>query len=93
MYFMQYFNNEDLEAKRYDALLAVYEKASLKTTTSLAMLNWGQNAIFSAGLAAIMLLATQGIVAGMLHCIMLHVIILNKCTYQKQQLLCVTSII
>ena len=60
----QYFNNEQYEALRYDKVLAAYEKASLKTTTTLAFLNWGQNAIFSVGLTAIMLLATEGIAAG-----------------------------
>jgi ABC-type multidrug transport system fused ATPase/permease subunit len=62
---LQYFTNEKYEAERYDKLLAKYETASLKTTTSLALLNWGQNAIFSVGLTAIMLLATQSIMQGM----------------------------
>lgn len=38
----QYFGNEMHEAKRYDAALAQYEQAALKTTTSLALLNFGQ---------------------------------------------------
>ena len=45
-------------------MLAQYEKASLKTTTSLALLNWGQNAVFSAGLTTIMLLASRDIAQG-----------------------------
>ena len=61
----QYFNNEEYEAKRYDKLLADYESASLKTTTSLAFLSWGQNLIFSASLSAIMVLASQQILKGM----------------------------
>ena len=61
----QYFNNEEYEAKRYDKLLADYESASLKTTTSLAFLSWGQNLIFSASLSAIMVLASQEILKGM----------------------------
>lgn len=60
----QYFNNEQYEAERYDKLLADYEKASLKTTTSLALLSWGQNFIFSASLSIIMVLASQQIVQG-----------------------------
>ena len=60
----QYFNNEEYEAKRYDKLLADYEKASLKTTTSLALLSWGQNFIFSASLSAIMVLASRQILQG-----------------------------
>lgn len=61
---LQYFNNEKYEADRYDAFLKIYESASLKTTTTLAMLNFGQSAIFSVGLTGIMLLASKGIVAG-----------------------------
>ncbi|XP_014781834.1 iron-sulfur clusters transporter ABCB7, mitochondrial [Octopus bimaculoides] len=61
---VKYFNNEWYEAKKYDILLGNYEKASLKTTTSLAALNWGQNAIFSVGLTAIMYLASKNVLNG-----------------------------
>ncbi|XP_077977686.1 iron-sulfur clusters transporter ABCB7, mitochondrial-like [Glandiceps talaboti] len=61
---VKYFNNEKFEAQRYDKVLASYEQASLKTTTSLALLNFGQNLIFSTSLAAIMVLASKGIIAG-----------------------------
>ncbi|XP_072178817.1 iron-sulfur clusters transporter ABCB7, mitochondrial-like [Diadema setosum] len=61
---VKYFNNETYEANNYDKTLAQYEKASLKTTTSLALLNFGQNVIFSASLAAVMVLASNGILAG-----------------------------
>ncbi|KAG8521301.1 ATP-binding cassette sub-family B member 7, mitochondrial, partial [Galemys pyrenaicus] len=63
---VKYFNNENYEAQRYDGFLKTYETASLKSTSTLAMLNFGQNAIFSVGLTAIMVLASQGIVAGTL---------------------------
>lgn len=63
-WFRQYFNNEQYEAKQYDRFLKKYEVASLKTSTSLALLNWGQNVIFSVGLSAIMILATKEIIAG-----------------------------
>ncbi|XP_031222175.1 ATP-binding cassette sub-family B member 7, mitochondrial isoform X2 [Mastomys coucha] len=63
---VKYFNNEKYEAQRYDGFLKTYETASLKSTSTLAMLNFGQNAIFSVGLTAIMVLASQGIVAGAL---------------------------
>lgn len=49
---------------QYDTILGDYEKASLKTTVSLAALNFGQNAIFSASLGAIMYLACNDILAG-----------------------------
>ena len=43
---VKYFNNEDFEAAEYDKSLKKYESASLKTSTSLAALNFGQGAIF-----------------------------------------------
>uniref|UniRef100_A0A674P7M4 ATP-binding cassette, sub-family B (MDR/TAP), member 7 n=1 Tax=Takifugu rubripes TaxID=31033 RepID=A0A674P7M4_TAKRU len=61
---VKYFNNEKYEAERYDGFLKTYESASLKTTSTLAMLNFGQSAIFSVGLTGIMLLASKGIAAG-----------------------------
>ncbi len=61
---VKYFNNEDYEAKVYEASLERFESASLKTSYSLAMLNFGQNAIFSASLSAIMVLAAREIAAG-----------------------------
>ena len=39
-YFIQYFNNEAHEIKRYDETLSEYESASIKTQTSLAMLKF-----------------------------------------------------
>lgn len=61
---VKYFNNEKYEAQRYDDVLKSYEQASLKTASSLAVLNWGQNAIFSVALSTIMVLAAQEIVKG-----------------------------
>ncbi|KAJ8254896.1 hypothetical protein GJAV_G00198570 [Gymnothorax javanicus] len=61
---VKYFNNEKYEAERYDGFLKIYESSSLKTTSTLAMLNFGQSAIFSIGLTSIMVLASQGIMAG-----------------------------
>ncbi|XP_018592880.1 iron-sulfur clusters transporter ABCB7, mitochondrial [Scleropages formosus] len=61
---VKYFNNEKYEAERYDGFLKTYESASLKTTSTLAMLNFGQSAIFSIGLTSIMVLASKGIMAG-----------------------------
>lgn len=61
---VKYFNNEQYEAKRYDGVLKKYEDANLKTQSSLALLNFGQNAIFSCALSTIMLLAANEIVKG-----------------------------
>ncbi|XP_034950819.1 ATP-binding cassette sub-family B member 7, mitochondrial [Chelonus insularis] len=61
---VKYFNNEKFEAERYDESLKKYEAASLKTSTSLAMLNFGQNIIFSGALSLIMLMAAKNIASG-----------------------------
>ncbi|XP_026825274.1 ATP-binding cassette sub-family B member 7, mitochondrial [Ooceraea biroi] len=61
---VKYFNNERFEAERYDQSLKKYEMSSLKTSTSLAMLNFGQNVIFSSALSLIMVLAAQNIING-----------------------------
>jgi ATP-binding cassette subfamily B (MDR/TAP) protein 7 len=61
---VKYFNNEKYEVDRYRETLKNYEKAAIKTSTSLAVLNFGQNAIFSTGLTAIMLLAGYGCMSG-----------------------------
>lgn len=61
---VKYFNNERYEARKYDGALERYEAAGLKTASSLALLNFGQSAIFSVGLGAIMVLAAQEIARG-----------------------------
>uniref|UniRef100_A0A0N5A5E6 Iron-sulfur clusters transporter ABCB7, mitochondrial n=1 Tax=Parastrongyloides trichosuri TaxID=131310 RepID=A0A0N5A5E6_PARTI len=61
---VKYFNNEKFEAKRYDYYLKKYQDASLKTSTSLAFLNFTQNAIFSTGLVGVMALGAGQIQAG-----------------------------
>ena len=61
---VKYFNNEKYEADVYDTYLKKYETASLKTSQSLAALNFGQNLIFSSALSVIMMMAAQDIMAG-----------------------------
>ena len=63
---VKYFNNERFEAARYDKALKAYENASIKVTTSLALLNSGQNMIFSSALAGMMYLACNGVASGAL---------------------------
>src|SRR3982075_2213612 len=53
---VKYFSAEQREATRYDRSMERYERASVKTYTSLAILNTGQAIIFTAGLTAIMLM-------------------------------------
>jgi ATP-binding cassette, subfamily B (MDR/TAP), member 7 len=62
--FTKNFNNEQYEIKQYDSHLRAYEKASIKISTSLALLNSGQNVIFSTALTGIMFLAAQGVING-----------------------------
>lgn len=61
---VKYFNNENYEAGVYDKYLRKYESASLKTSQTLAALNFGQNLIFSSALSVIMMMAAQDIMAG-----------------------------
>src|SRR6202012_669619 len=49
---VKYFGAEEREATRYDGSMARYEQASVKTYTSLAVLNTGQAIIFTVGLTA-----------------------------------------
>jgi ATP-binding cassette subfamily B protein len=61
---VKYFVAEEREAGRYDRTMARYEDASVKAYTSLAVLNAGQAAMFTVGLAAAMVLCVAGIRAG-----------------------------
>jgi ABC-type transport system involved in Fe-S cluster assembly fused permease/ATPase subunit len=61
---VKYFGNEGWEAQRFDASMARYEKAAVRTYSTLAVLNTGQTVIYSFGLMACMLLAARGIVNG-----------------------------
>ncbi|WP_044536720.1 ABC transporter ATP-binding protein/permease [Bradyrhizobium sp. LTSP885] len=58
---VKYFGAEEREANRYDRSMERYEQASVKTYTSLALLNTGQAIIFTAGLTATMLMCAFGI--------------------------------
>src|SRR6516225_6597098 len=46
---VKYFGNEELEARRFDASMARYVKAAIRTYTSLGVLNTGQAIIFTRG--------------------------------------------
>src|SRR5947209_6068502 len=58
---VKYFGSEQREAARYDQSMEGFEKASVRTYTSLAVLNTGQAVIFTAGLTATMLMCISGI--------------------------------
>src|ERR1700682_4170169 len=57
---VKYFSAEQREATRYDRSMERYERNSVKTYTSLAVLNTGQAVIFTAGLTAPMLMCAIG---------------------------------
>jgi ATP-binding cassette, subfamily B, heavy metal transporter len=61
---VKYFGNEGRESARYDRSMEAYEKASVKTYTSLAVLNSGQAVIFTAGLGACMVMAAMDVASG-----------------------------
>ena len=61
---VKYFGAAKREAARYDQAMAGYESAALKTSYSLAFLNFGQAVLITSGLVAVMLLAASGVQAG-----------------------------
>ncbi|MCV2881537.1 ABCB family ABC transporter ATP-binding protein/permease [Actibacterium sp. XHP0104] len=61
---VKYFGAEAREAERYDAAMAGYEEAAIKTSQSLAILNFGQSVLITAGLVGVMILAAMGVQAG-----------------------------
>ncbi len=61
---VKYFGAERREAERYDVAMAGYEKAALKTSYSLAFLNFGQALLITLGLVGVMVLAAVGVQRG-----------------------------
>ncbi len=63
---VKYFSAESREAMRYDESMKGYESAALKTSYSLAFLNFGQSVLITAGLVAVMVMAAVGVQNGQL---------------------------
>jgi ATP-binding cassette subfamily B protein len=61
---VKYFNNEEFEAKRYDHNLERFRKASVKSQTTLSLLNTGQQLIIAVALVTMLWRATQGVAEG-----------------------------
>ena len=61
---VKYFGNEEHEAQRFDGAMRDYERAAVKSRTSLSLLNTSQAAAVAFGITAIMIMAAQGIAAG-----------------------------
>ncbi len=63
---VKYFGAEQREASRYDSAMAQYEIAALKTSYSLAFLNFGQSVLITGGLIGVMVMAAMGVQSGSL---------------------------
>jgi ATP-binding cassette, subfamily B, heavy metal transporter len=61
---VKYFNNERFEEGRYDENLQRLEKASIKSQTSLSVLNLGQSLIIAIAVTLLVWRATVGVVEG-----------------------------
>ncbi len=61
---VKYFGNEDYEARRYDESLERLRRASLKSQSTLSLLNTGQQLIIATALVLMLWRATEGVVAG-----------------------------
>ena len=61
---VKYFGNEGFEARRYDESMQRWEKAAVRSQTSLSLLNVTQSAIIAIAVTLIMWRATVGVVAG-----------------------------
>jgi len=63
---VKYFTNEKMEAERFDASMARYERSAIRIWTSLGALNFGQAVIFYAGVIVISLMSVVGVMDGTL---------------------------
>jgi ATP-binding cassette subfamily B protein len=61
---VKYFGNEQMEARRFDASMARYEKAATQVWTSLGWLNFGQGVIFGLGQTVMMVMSALAVQRG-----------------------------
>ena len=61
---VKYFGNEAFEANRYDESLQRWERAAVRSQTSLSVLNTGQSAIIATAVTMMVWRATVGVVEG-----------------------------
>ena len=59
---VKYFGNEDYEAARYDQGLKSFEKAAVKSQSTLSLLNTGQSLIIATAVTLILWRAAQGVI-------------------------------
>ena len=61
---VKYFGAEAREAARYDKSMARFERLSVRTYVSLAVLNAGQAIIFTSGMVGVLLMCVSGVRSG-----------------------------
>lgn len=61
---VKYFNNEEHEVDRFDKHMKEWEKQSVISEQTLALLNIGQGAIISVGVVVLLYLAADGVIKG-----------------------------
>ncbi|MGW9231109.1 ABCB family ABC transporter ATP-binding protein/permease [Pseudorhizobium sp. NPDC055634] len=61
---VKYFGNEEMEARRFDASMARYEKSATQVWTSLGWLNFGQGVIFGLGMMVMMVMSALAVQRG-----------------------------
>ncbi len=61
---VKYFGNEEMEARRFDASMARYEKSATEVWTSLGWLNFGQGVIFGIGSAVMLVMSGLAVQRG-----------------------------
>ena len=61
---VKYFNAEEREGSRYDSAMRKYADAALRTSYSLAFLNFGQAILITGGLVTVMVMAAMGVQKG-----------------------------
>ncbi|HYO45206.1 MAG TPA: ABC transporter transmembrane domain-containing protein, partial [Gemmatimonadota bacterium] len=61
---VKYFGNEEYEAGRFDRSLQSYERAAVRTKTTLSLLNIGQGLIIATGVTILMIMAARGVAGG-----------------------------
>ncbi len=61
---VKYFGNEEHEAQRYDASMQRYERAAVKSLTTLSLLNVGQGVIIASGMTILLVLSGYRVADG-----------------------------
>ncbi|PHQ96884.1 MAG: metal ABC transporter permease [Marinosulfonomonas sp.] len=61
---VKYFGAEERETTRYDGAMKQYVALALKTSYSLAYLNFGQSVLITGGLVGVMVMAAMGVESG-----------------------------